>query len=441
MNYYTIKILSASRAYIAGESQYSKGQKDASSLLITYIHSRDPAAYSSFIKNIKIPIGDRVAREALAVHKNEAIARQGFLQANNSPEDIDDMLWLFKRFERVDLFAKAINIWYQGDVMIEQLRQLGVKIHQISSTRRLSTREQDALIIKVNALTMQLTIKEQAFSETFGIVCRKVNSYIFFANILTTLIIILSAVFYAGRVIHKMEASRIKILEQNEHLKAVNKDLDQLIYSVTHDLRSPLTSISGLIGLIDKQTELSNIKPYISMVKISIEKQNQFIKSVLKSAKKQNLVARELCDVAHVVDDVIAQNHTMLNGKEIQFIKELRVTDIYCDATKLLTILNNLISNAVKYSDVYKQQPFIIIRSSTTPLYFIIEVRDNGIGIDEENIPHIFEKDFMVKKNDHSEGVGLYLVKNMIQQMQGEILVNSTPGHGTTFTVKLPLPG
>src|SRR5476651_182382 len=83
-NYYIIKILSASRAYINGESQYSKGEKEASKHLILYIYSEKPEDYNLFLKAIDIPIGDRYARQSLSNNaKNDNIAKFGFLQAKN----------------------------------------------------------------------------------------------------------------------------------------------------------------------------------------------------------------------------------------------------------------------------------------------------------------------------------------------------------------------
>jgi signal transduction histidine kinase len=438
MNYYTIKILSASRAYINGESQYSKGQQEASGHLITYIYSQNPADYTLFENEIRIPIGDRIAREALSIDQNHSLAKKGFLQANNDLDDIDDMIWLFDSFKHVGLFEKSITIWYQGDVMIEKLRQIGLLAHHNIALKQFNTLDRDNLLVAVNDVSTQLTIKERAFSNTLGTICREVNFYIFLANIIIILIIITSVVLYTGRMIHNIEDSREKIAEQNEHLIAVNKELDQLIYSVTHDLRSPLTSLSGLIGLIDRQTEIEQIKPYVAMMKTSIDKQNKFIKTILASSKKQKRT-KELCNMVLIVDDVIAQNHTIINGKEIQFIKELKVTDIFCDELKLQTILNNLISNAIKYSDVNKLQPFVKIRSFKTEDWFVMEVEDNGIGINAKNRTRIFDKHFMVEKNDQSNGLGLFLIKEMVEQMNGEIEAKSKPGQGSTFILKLPL--
>ncbi len=115
VNYYSIKILSGTRAYINGESEYSKGQKDASAYLINYIYFENERDYTAFEGAISIPKGDRVARLALSSSNiNVEIARAGFLKGKNHPEDVNDMIWFFKNFNGLGLFQKAIGIWQDG---------------------------------------------------------------------------------------------------------------------------------------------------------------------------------------------------------------------------------------------------------------------------------------------------------------------------------------
>jgi signal transduction histidine kinase len=438
MNYYTIKILSASRAYINGESQYSKGQKEASGHLIAYIYNGNPTEYSLFKTWINIPIGDRLAREALSNNKEDSIARRGFLQAKNHTDDINDMIWLFNSFKHVGLFEKAISIWKDGDALVDSLRRVGLSTYSQTTANKIKRINKDSLITKVNTITTQLTIKERAFSDTLGIVCRAVNFYLFVANIVILLLIVVSSILYASHLIRDIDNSHKKIAVQNENLTLVNKDLDQLIYSVTHDLRAPLSSLSGLIELIDDQTDLESIKEYTELMKISINKQNQFIQNILNAAQKKSETSEEFCSLDSMIDDIIAQNHKVINGKQVKFSKELHVADVFCNSTKLQAILNNLISNGIKYADINKDTPFIKIRSLAAGLQTIIEVQDNGIGIDDQNKPLIFDKYFVAKKADNNMGIGLYLVKNMAQQMRGDIDVQSKPGVGSTFILKLP---
>src|SRR5258708_32494543 len=117
-HYYSVKILSASRAYTNFESQYSKGEKDASRHLMSYVYSHDEIDYLFFKSDISIPKGDSIAREALAAGKDIRIARIGFLLAGNHPDDLPKLIWFFQRFKSEFFFKSAIDAWGQVDVMV-----------------------------------------------------------------------------------------------------------------------------------------------------------------------------------------------------------------------------------------------------------------------------------------------------------------------------------
>src|SRR5512141_3122948 len=98
LNYFSIRTLSAIRAYAKVESEYSKSQKDASGLLISYLNTNNNEYFQKFSDEISVPIGDSLARVGLKMNHSEATIIQGFLQGRNQSADIDDMIWLFKKF-------------------------------------------------------------------------------------------------------------------------------------------------------------------------------------------------------------------------------------------------------------------------------------------------------------------------------------------------------
>ncbi|MEQ8423625.1 MAG: hypothetical protein RIA63_02880, partial [Cyclobacteriaceae bacterium] len=102
--------MSSVRAYINGESHYSKGEKDATYNLIAFIHSKDQNDWDDFLMNMEIPQGDSTARVNLISGGPEKIIVEGFLKGNNHSEDIDEMIWLFKTFEDVPLMKVPIAI-------------------------------------------------------------------------------------------------------------------------------------------------------------------------------------------------------------------------------------------------------------------------------------------------------------------------------------------
>ena len=440
VNYYSIRTLSGTRAYINGESQYSKGQKDAAAYLINYIYLENEADYAAFKQSIGVPKGDHIARVNLSsYHFDYRTARNGLLKGGNHPEDIDDIIWLFNRFQHVALFEKAIKIWTDADVMVNELDRLGLQAHQKISSGKVSAAEKRSMILAISNVSEKMTMEGKAFAGTLGDISRKVNLYVFMANVLITLVIVFSSLASAAIMIRNQANSKRKIMEQNESLQVINASLDKFVFNVTHDLRSPLASLSGLIGLIDDETDLDQIKAYTIMMKESLEKQDRFINEMLTFIKSKHTgVNKEECSLTTIVDDVIAQNNYHNGGKEVRFYKELEMTQIQSDALKLQVILNNLVSNSIKYSDSRKPERWVKVRSYRSDAQVVIEVEDNGMGIRQKDQDRIFDKFYMSGDNKKSSGIGLYLVKDAVTQLNGKIEVRSEPGVSSKFMVSIP---
>jgi signal transduction histidine kinase len=440
VNYYSIRILSGTRAYINGESEYSKGQKDASAYLINYIYLENEPDYKAYQKAISVPIGDRIARVTLSSDKpDHQIARKGFLQGGNHPEDISDIIWLFNRFKRLAMFEKAIKIWTDADSMVNELNQLALQVRQKISSGKISTAEKKQLILAISNISGKMTIKGKAFSGVLGDISRQINLYVFLTNVLITLVIVYSSLSSAAIMLRNQANSKKRIIEQNENLQVINAGLDKFVFNVTHDLRSPLASLSGLIDLIDDETDLNQIKAYTLMMKESLEKQDRFINEMLIFIKsKHSGVSKSECSLNTIVDNVIAQNNYHTGGKEVQFYKELELTQIQSDALKLQVILNNLVSNSVKYSDYKKPVQWVKVKTYRSDAQMVIEVEDNGLGIRQKDQERIFDKFYMSGDNKRSSGIGLYLVKDAVTQLNGKIEVRSEPGLCSKFMVSIP---
>lgn len=440
MNYYTVRILSGARAYINGESQYSKGQKNAAAHLTNYVYLENETDYAAFKEDISVPIGDQKARLALSAGKIDyEVARQGFLQGKNHPEDIDDLIWLFNRFRHLPMFEKAIKVWEDGDAKVNYLRQLGLQSHHKIVTGSISADEKKLLIQTISHNSEEMTVAGQSFAGILGDISRKINFYVFIANVFITLVILISSLSYAGIMIRNLADSKKKIIEQNENLQVINAGLDKFVFNVTHDLRSPLASLVGLIDLIDDENDLEQIKAYTLLMKESLEKQDQFINEMLTFIKsKHSGPIKQECSLDTIVDNVITQNHHKNGAKCVNFYKELELVKIDSDALKLQVILNNLVSNSIKYSDAKKEEQWVKVKTYRSEANAVIEVEDNGLGIRQADQERIFDKFYMTGNNKRSSGIGLYLVKDAVTQLNGKIEVKSEPGVSSKFRVSIP---
>lgn len=163
------QILSAVRAYVGGESLYSKGQKDAVNHLVRYARSHHEADYRKFRRALDIPLGDHHARlELEQPSPDPARVRAGFLAGLNHPEDVDNMAMLFRRFRRVSYMAHAIDIWTAGDALIVKLGELGDELHTGITSGGLDPQRTDPLLDEVDAVNLRLTALEDDFSRTLG---------------------------------------------------------------------------------------------------------------------------------------------------------------------------------------------------------------------------------------------------------------------------------
>jgi signal transduction histidine kinase len=436
-NYYSVKILSATRAYSNFESQYSKGEKDASRHLMSYIYSKDDLDYLFFKDDINIPLSAGVARNALETGKDIEIARICFLMAGNHSDDLQQLIWFFQHFKKVPLFQGAVVKWQQADVMVNKLNTIGVNAHKgISKGQPI---DKEDLVLQINTISNSLNTIQQNFSTELGITSRMVNQYVFIINISVLIVILGCTAILMGIMLIKLYSSKRVIADQNNALIDMTGRINKMVYNVTHDLRAPLSSLTGLISVLEREKDITKLPEYIDMMKASIEQQDRFIQDVLYAIKNGTEYKSEICNLNEIVNDVISQNNFSAEGKQVKFVNELEVSEVKCNIMSLKVIFNNLISNAIKYADFSKPEQWVKFKSYRTPKHCIIEIEDNGLGIKPEQKNRIFNKFFKSGFNKKSMGLGLYFTKQAIEEMNGTITVKSFPGSGTSFIVSLPL--
>ena len=438
INFFTIKILSASRAYVNGESHYSKGQKDAVRHLISYIYTQDIREWELYIEEIRVPQGDGIARIALLKDASDTVIKNGFKAARNKEEDLDDMIWLFKNFQKVPFMAKAIKEWGQADNLINQLSRFGNDVRIKVKTSKLDAATRNKMLLEISSLSNKLTVNERNFSNTLGEGTHMIKDLLKYLNIIFILIIITSVSFYYSKLVNRLIDSKKEIEVKNENLIMLNSELDNFVYSVSHDLRSPITSLKGLIEIVKMEDDLEQINYYLMLMCQSLNKQDQFIRDIVDYSKNKRMEKIvKTVSLNKLIDDAISLHNHNLSTDKIVITKNLIVDEIQSDSLRLKIILNNLLSNAIKYIDESKKEMRISIRSYDSGLFHKIEIEDNGIGIQEEYKDRIFDM-FFVINSDKGSGLGLYIVKETLAKLNGSISVFSESNVGTKFTVTIP---
>jgi signal transduction histidine kinase len=194
----------------------------------------------------------------------------------------------------------------------------------------------------------------------------------------------------------------------------------------------------GLVTLAkaEKNTEMTST--YLEMIKDSLRTQERYIKEMIALSKEnKKVLKKEIVDLGYLINQVINLHKHMTGADDIEFSKTIGVHRVFSDAHRLEVILNNLVSNAIKYHDHTKTNKYIKINTYSNQDSIFIEVLDNGIGIDGKDKSKIFEMYYMSNDREKGTGLGLYIVKEAMTKIGGEIKVESEKGEGSAFTLIL----
>ncbi|QHT71118.1 GHKL domain-containing protein [Rhodocytophaga rosea] len=223
-------------------------------------------------------------------------------------------------------------------------------------------------------------------------------------------------------------------------LKKTNEELDNFVYRVSHDIRAPLSSILGLVTLIELEQDPTQLQLYLQMINKSIHKLDGFVKDILDYSRNSRVsMNREEINFQELVENVHAELVYMENAPRLQILKEFTINyPHFNDARRLHIIFRNLFSNAVKYQNLHCERSFLHIHIQTDKHCATIIVKDNGIGIDTWQQEKVFDMFYRGSQLSNSSGLGLYIVKETIEKLNGSIQLQSELGVGTTFIIKLP---
>lgn len=221
-----------------------------------------------------------------------------------------------------------------------------------------------------------------------------------------------------------------------------NYELDEFVHRVSHNIRAPFTSLLGVIDVM--HTYISNpemLKELMDKMVTSIKRLDRYVHTLLEYSQANRKTEHiEEINIELLLEDCMASLSYIDNFPRVRVSYNLPREQVLfkSDATRLSIILSNLISNAIKYANVYKNDNRleITVDISETQARFII--KDNGIGIRPELADKVFDMFFRAHEYAQGSGLGLYIVKQTVSRMGGEIEMQTEYGQGTTFTVTLP---
>ena len=231
-----------------------------------------------------------------------------------------------------------------------------------------------------------------------------------------------------------------------KRMKVLDESRQEFVSNVSHELKTPLTSMKVLADSLNAQENVpvELYQEFMLDIADEIDRENKIINdllSLVKMDKTSSDLNVETVDINQMIEAILKRLKPIADQKDIDLIYEsVREVNAEVDEVKLTLAISNLVENGIKYN---KEHGYVKVRLDADHQFFTIDVEDNGIGIPQESIEHIFERFYRVDKSHSTKiggtGLGLAITRNAILMHRGAIKVESKQESGTTFSVKIPL--
>lgn len=478
---FAMKTLSATRAFVNGESLWSKAQKEAVISLHDYARTRDQKFYDLFFQELDVIMGDRAAREEILKKPSfdRNLATQALLRGKNDADDIPGLIYLLDRFRNVSYVREAIDLWIEADLKIDQLVLLAHELHQKISAGA-TAQELNGTLNSIKILNQELTLVESRFSSALGEGSRWLQYVLllalFFAVLAvetTGLILTFSITRSLSLRLRELKEAASKLgsgnlewqipVRSNDDLSSLAITLNKMssdlknsekanrlksmfLANMSHEMRTPLGAILGFTKLLqDPQLSAKDREEYISIIEKTGESLTKIINDILDLSKveagyleieKQDFSLRDLLKEVRILCEA------KLGKKQVSVIVDIQEPFpdfIHTDPQRLQQILMNILGNAIKFTE----HGYVKIRGSANPTHLTFKIEDSGVGIPLDK-QHLLFKSFSQVDNSLSRkhegtGLGLVLSRHLARMLNGDVILEESQfGRGTVFTVTIP---
>ncbi len=229
-----------------------------------------------------------------------------------------------------------------------------------------------------------------------------------------------------------------KLVESNKALHKAKEDLDSFLHSLSHDLKAPIASLLGLINVSKIAGSKEEMKLLLDKKEQSIMKMDGFINDILDYTRNnQNGIKKDSIDLESLIEGIFEQYSHLNEAGSILKTTSINGGAFVNDKLRISIILNNIISNAIKYRSFHTPS-YIKIHAHIAPEEVSIKISDNGIGIHPRHMDKIFNKFYKASESAKGSGLGLYIVKESLSKIGGTIEIQSVPNEGTEILLVVP---
>jgi len=435
-------VSNVARAYVAGEAQYSKAQKEAVISLMRYAQSRSDRDFEMFRAALEVPKGDRAARQALeSAPADRRAAEAGFLRGKNAPDDVGAMILGFEVMRTWRPFRHAVEDWREADQQFMALEQLGERVREGGSTDS----EKAAYLAEAGRLDRSASAYERRFSDHMGRVARLAMTLAYAAVAGLSLAVCAMGVWVAWRV-HKVWVRTAEDLaDARDRAQQANRAKSDFLANVSHEIRTPLNGVLGMVQIMRRETCEADQSQRLDVIADAGQALLSVLDGVLDLAKiDAGRLEAELApfDIDEIVRLATAPHGALAEQNDVRFSVEWhpQAHGIWCgDGGKLRQVLSNLLSNALKFT----AQGSITLRIDPSETGLRFEVTDTGLGIADDKQGLVFEPftqaDASTTRRFGGTGLGLAICRQFVSLMGGDLKLQSQLGVGSTFSFEAPM--
>lgn len=230
---FSMEVLCSARAYVAGESLWSKGQKTAIHSLDMYAGGGNEADFQRYLAAVAVPLGDRAARIALEQHQPDlGAAREGFLRGGNHPDDLAGLIWLFRHFRALPFFNTSVEKWKATDAVLDELTTLGETIRAEKTSGKMTPEIIARREAQISSLNLQFAPLANAFSEAISEGARQAKIILICSNFIAVFVLLILLIRYARRYLAESRAYENALRAEKERAEIILASIGDGVISI-----------------------------------------------------------------------------------------------------------------------------------------------------------------------------------------------------------------